>query len=691
MFKNVNLTTKIAVGLSIIIFGMLIISITAYNGIHKIGDEIKEIAQYEQPLNENIVEIEKHILKEEILIDELVISSNDTKSHRFQTLEQKIQKQAEIADDLVKDCLRLVSRGEKSTDNTDVQNQYTQVGKVCVSLTKEQDIFNNKFDTLLNDVKQSNITDMIKEEKLMKDQLANMEHQAETIVKEMDHLSEHLDKQAQDNEKNVITILEIISLVMLIVAIFTSIMLNKEIRSKINNFQYGLLGFFKYLNREQNDVTPLDDSSNDEFGLMAKVVNENIAKTKNNVEEEREVIDDTIAVLSEFEQGDLCQRVKANTSNPALQELTRLLNQMANNIEINIDNVLDILEQYSNRNYMNKVDTNGIKAHLLKLANGVNTLGDAITTMLVENKANGLSLDDSSDILLANVEVLNNNSNEAAAALEQTAAALEEITSNISSNTNTIMNMAGYANQLTSSSSEGKTLAAQTTKAMDDINNEVIAINEAITVIDQIAFQTNILSLNAAVEAATAGEAGKGFAVVAQEVRNLASRSAEAANEIKILVENATTKANYGKNIADKMIDGYGGLNNNISKTIELISDVENASKEQLMGINQINDAVNALDQQTQQIAMIASQTHDVAIQTDTIAKLVVSNANEKEFVGKDSVKAKEIGNKTNQLNTKEKDMQKVLKKEPSTNKSIKKSTLEPIVSSSNDDEWASF
>ena len=563
---------------------------------------------------------------------------------------------------------------------------------------KEKEIVKNT-KTILS--KANNTTDNIQQactnkdlEKITSIVINDLYETIEPVSNNIAQLMEHQLKVAaeinnQANEDYDSTVIQTIITIVFafVLLIFISFLIISDMTNKITNFKNGLLGFFAYLNRESINSELLEDKSKDEFGEMAKVVNQNILRTQKGIEEDRKLINETIAVLGEFEQGDLSQRLNLDVENPALAELKRVINNMGTVLETNIDNILKVLEQYSNYNYLNKIDQKGLKEHLLKLANGVNTLGDSITNMLVQNKSNGLTLEQSSSLLLANVDKLNLSSNEAAASLEETAAALEEITSNIRNNTENIAKMAKYSNEITKASSDGEKLANKTTLAMDEINTQVNLVNDAISVIDQIAFQTNILSLNAAVEAATAGEAGKGFAVVAQEVRNLASRSAEAAKEIKSIVEEATKKANEGKDIANEMIQGYKSLNDSINSTINLISDVEMSSKEQLSGIEQINDAVNQLDQQTQQNAAISTQTNDIAITSDKIAKLIVEDANKKEFHGKNDIVAKSI-----EQNSKKFDNSLQIKKANLNKISTKENSSKVIQSSTQDsDEWESF
>jgi len=429
----------------------------------------------------------------------------------------------------------------------------------------------------------------------------------------------------------------------LIIAVFVYTFVNKAVIKPLQMNQDGLLIFFKYLNKQTNKVDLLDDNRNDEIGMMAKVVNENIKKIQLSIENEKELIQNASYVLTEVNKGYLNNKIESNTDNQGLNELKDLINNMLDILNTNISGILHVLNEYSSYNYLNKVNTGDTQGEIAKLSNNINSLGSAITKMLIENKQIGLTLKGKSDTLLTNVKLLNTSANETAASLEETSASLEQITSTIIGNSETINEMSTLANKVTILASEGESEALKTMNAMDDINEQVTAINDSIGIIDQIAFQTNILSLNAAVEAATAGEAGKGFAVVAQEVRNLASRSADAAKEIKIIVENATLKANVGKNITTNMLSGYKNLNKDIDKTIDLIKDVDTASKEQQKGIEQINSAVMQLDQQTQQNATVALQTNEIALSTQELSEQIVQKANEKDFEGKNNINAESI------------------------------------------------
>ncbi len=406
---------------------------------------------------------------------------------------------------------------------------------------------------------------------------------------------------------------------------------------------------------------------------MAKDINNNIDKIETSLIKDQKAVEDVIKVVSNINDGDLTKRIDATASTPELIKLTQNFNDMLNTLEKkvgkNINTILEVLNKFSEYDF-----TKAIPNANAQIEQSINNLGKEVSNLLQQSLEVGLTLGNASDELNNNVNFLNKASNETATSLEETAASLEEITSAIVHNNENVSKMSIAANKLVVSAKEGQDNAKNTTDSMDEITAQVSLINESISVIDQIAFQTNILSLNAAVEAATAGEAGKGFAVVAQEVRNLANRSADAANEIKTIVENATTKANHGKDISTQMIKGYEELLVNINDATNRIKEITNASKEQESGITQINDAITHLDKQTQENANIASQTQNIASQTHIIARQIIKDTNSKEFIGKTEVKAQKIKSNTIQ-NTQ--DIEKLHKKH---DKKIEKSN-----------EWESF
>ena len=218
-----------------------------------------------------------------------------------------------------------------------------------------------------------------------------------------------------------------------------------------------------------------------------------------------------------------------------------------------------------------------------------------------------------SEIAAGNAD-LSNRTEQQAAELEETAASVEELTSTVQQTASNSKRANDLAEGASSLATKGGDVVKDAVVAMSEINSSSKKIADIIGVIDEIAFQTNLLALNAAVEAARAGEHGRGFAVVASEVRNLAQRSAGAAKEIKLLINDSTDKVNEGTKLVDESGEVLGQIVTSVQEVSALISDIAAASSEQAAGIEQVNASVTNLDSVTQQNAALVEESSAAAM-----------------------------------------------------------------------------
>jgi len=207
-----------------------------------------------------------------------------------------------------------------------------------------------------------------------------------------------------------------------------------------------------------------------------------------------------------------------------------------------------------------------------------------------------------------------------AASLEETAAALDEITATVVRSAEGAKRASQAASAARVDAGRSGEVVQQAITAMGEIEKSSAQIGNIIGVIDEIAFQTNLLALNAGVEAARAGEAGRGFAVVAQEVRALAQRSADAAKEIKTLIANSTAQVDRGVKLVGESGASLDGIVSKVGEIDGLISEIARSAQEQATGLNQVNSAVNQMDQVTQQNAAMVEQTTAAAANLRTEA-----------------------------------------------------------------------
>jgi len=375
------------------------------------------------------------------------------------------------------------------------------------------------------------------------------------------------------------------------------------------------------LSNSTNINSSLKVKSTDEVGEVAKSFNNYLDHVRKGINEDKIVVQEANEVIQMAKTGFFNYKINASSSNEITNELKNTINSMIDELNGKLELINNALGEFGTGNFKHNINSNNSSGVIGSIIKASDALGNNSSELLSIIFIAGEELNNTISILSNASGSLSKNTQEQAESLEKTVSAIDDISKNINVSVNNTNTMSKLADKVHDSANKGKVLANKTAVSMDEINNQVQSINDAITVIDQIAFQTNILSLNAAVEAATAGEAGKGFAVVAQEVRNLATRSAQAANEIKDLVENARLKTNEGKQISDEMIIGYDILTSNIDKTKEMIEEVSNASISQSSSIALINESINIIDESIHESANEAKNIDELSSKVNNLSK----------------------------------------------------------------------
>ncbi len=306
--------------------------------------------------------------------------------------------------------------------------------------------------------------------------------------------------------------------------------------------------------------------------------------------------------------GELDRRLDTSDFSGFIRMLGDGINQMLDAIEAPLGEVMRVLEAQAKGDLSSNM-SGRYSGQFETLQSHLNEMNSSLKEVISEVVSRSGTISHAAAQISQGSTDLSQRTQEQAASVEETAASMEEMTSTVEQNSNNSEEANKLSQQARQVAEEGSEVMRSAVVSMQEMHQASARIADIIATIDGISFQTNLLALNAAVEAARAGDHGRGFAVVAGEVRSLAQRSADAAKEIKLLIEDSIAKIERGTSQVDQAGESLDRIVSAVQQVSSIVSEITMASLEQKEGIGQVNRAVGELDRATQQNAALVEET----------------------------------------------------------------------------------